>query len=264
MAITSMKRSSILNTGKFRSASAITNKLVLLVDYLVIAGGGGGGDGGSPGGGGGGGAGGYRSNVPGQVSGGGSSAEPLFFVDLNVPYTVTVGAGGGPTGSGANSRFASIISTGGGAGFVHGGTVGDSPPWSGGSGGGAGGRGIVGQGSNGGSGGGSDGGGAGASSGSFGNRVGASSNITGTSVTRAQGGAANSGGVGPGGGGGGYHGGCCQVGFGGSAGAVIFAVPLGTAVSFSAGVTRSFLNVGSKTVYTVTATSTTSETVTFL
>jgi hypothetical protein len=43
---------------------------------------------------------------------------------------------------------------------------------------------------------------------------------------------------------------------------VIFGVPTGTTVSFSGGVTESSATVGSKTVYTVTATSTTSETVT--
>jgi hypothetical protein len=39
-------------------------------------------------------------------------------------------------------------------------------------------------------------------------------------------------------------------------------VPTGTSVSFSGGVTQSSATVGLNTVYTVTATSTTSETVT--
>jgi hypothetical protein len=43
---------------------------------------------------------------------------------------------------------------------------------------------------------------------------------------------------------------------------VLFAVPTGTSVSFSGGVTQSSATVGLNTVYTVTATSTTSETVT--
>jgi len=43
---------------------------------------------------------------------------------------------------------------------------------------------------------------------------------------------------------------------------VIFTVPSGRSVTFSAGVTQTSATVGSNTVYTVTATSTDSETVT--
>ena len=55
--------------------------------YLVIAGGGGGG-GATRGGGGG--AGGYRSNMPGESSGGGASAESPFELYSGLSYTVTV------------------------------------------------------------------------------------------------------------------------------------------------------------------------------
>jgi len=59
-------------------------------EYLVIAGGGGGGSYNA----GGGGAGGYRSNVSGESSGGGASAESLFRAISADSYTITVGAGG--------------------------------------------------------------------------------------------------------------------------------------------------------------------------
>ena len=59
------------------------------VEYLVIAGGGGGGyrrAGGD-------GAGGYRSSVPGELSGGGEAAEPTITLDLPL-YTISIGEGG--------------------------------------------------------------------------------------------------------------------------------------------------------------------------
>lgn len=112
------------------------------------------------------------------------------------------------------------------------------------------------------------------------------SSITGSSVTRAGGGggsgtsAGGTGGTGGGGnggtsgaagtagatntGGGGGAGRAAGVAGGttGGSGVIIFAVPTGTSVSFSGGVTQSSATVGLNTVYTVTATSTTSETVT--
>ena len=115
---------------------------------------------------------------------------------------------------------------------------------------------------------------------------GLANSITGTSVTRAGGGggggSTGSGGAGGAGGGGagsidgnaagngtvntgGGGGGGEQAGGGsgaGGSGIVIFSVPTGTGVSFSAGVTQTNATVGSRRVYTVTATSTTSETVT--
>lgn len=79
------------------------------VRYVVIAGGGGavslyyGGSG----------AGGYRSNVPGELSGRATSAEPAFTASTGVSYNITVGAGGAASssltdGSGGSSVFANI------------------------------------------------------------------------------------------------------------------------------------------------------------
>jgi hypothetical protein len=44
---------------------------------------------------------------------------------------------------------------------------------------------------------------------------------------------------------------------------IVFTVPAGTSVSFSGGVTQTNSTISGKQVYVVTATSTTSETVTF-
>jgi hypothetical protein len=88
-------------SGTFTPTEAIT------VDYLVIAGGGSGGFGG-------GGAGGLRSTV--TATGGGGSLESALSLTANTAYTVTVGAGGAPRTSGANSVFSTITSTGGGKG----------------------------------------------------------------------------------------------------------------------------------------------------
>jgi len=118
--------------------------------------------------------------------------------------------------------------------------------------------------------------------------AGLASSITGSSVTRAGGGAGGSyytggtGGAGGGGAGGSANGvgtaGTANTGGGGGgsasraafyagsnggSGVVIFGVPTGTSVTFSGGVTQTSATVGANTVYTVTATSTTSETVTF-
>lgn len=90
----------------------------LLVEYLVIAGGGG--AAGSFGGGGG--AGGYRSSVPGELSGANSAAESRLQLSSGT-YAVIVGGGGAggnggladPRGTnGSNSSFSSITSLGGG------------------------------------------------------------------------------------------------------------------------------------------------------
>ena len=176
-------------------------------EYLVIAGGGGGSAGGSRGGGAG--AGGYRTNVVGQLSGGGSSSEATLTLGV-AAYTITVGAGGagastddadGIQGSDSSIGSANIISLGGGKAAIGGGV-------SGGSGSGAsgsvyslvGGSGTSGQGSAGGNatvshpypGGGGGGAGAvgvsysGSQSGAGG--AGQSSSITGTSLIRAGGG----------------------------------------------------------------------------
>jgi hypothetical protein len=70
------------------------SKIIIPIQYLVVAGGAGGSGAGS-----GGGAGGYRASISGESSGGGSSAETIQYLRRNVLYTVTVGAGG----SGVNS-----------------------------------------------------------------------------------------------------------------------------------------------------------------
>jgi hypothetical protein len=197
------------------------------VEYLVIAGGGGGGCGTA----GGGGAGGYRTNVSGETSGGGASAESSLNLSTG-SYTITVGAGGAGgvvstsnVSNGSNSIFASITSIGGGAGGEGNTNNTRAAGQSGGSGGGdwsyggdsrTNGSGTSGQGYDGGTGasdGGSGGGGAGAvgGSGSSANKGGdggngVSSSITGSAVVRGGGGAgsgfpdASSGGTGGGGG----------------------------------------------------------------
>jgi hypothetical protein len=176
-------------------------------EYLVIAGGGGGSAGGSRGGGAG--AGGYRTNVVGEISGGGSAPETTLTLGV-AAYTITVGAGGagastddadGVQGSDSSIGSANIVSVGGGKAAIGGGV-------SGGSGSGAsgsvyslvGGSGTTGQGSAGGNatavhpyaGGGGGGAGSvgvsysGSQSGAGG--AGQSSSITGTSIIRAGGG----------------------------------------------------------------------------
>jgi hypothetical protein len=115
----------------FNSSGTFATNAPIAVQYLVIAGGGAGGRGYQ---GGGGGAGGYRSNVTGQVSGGGASAESTLTLSAG-NTTVTVGAGGVSTASpvnGNNSVLSSITSIAGGGG----GTFTSNAGNSGGSGGG--------------------------------------------------------------------------------------------------------------------------------
>ena len=207
----------------FTSTANFVNTIAnLAVEYLVIAGGGGGGSAGSGVAGGGGGAGGYRTNVSGQSSGGGNSAESAMTLSAT-SYLCTVGQGapspsnnadqGGVRGS--NSSFNGITSIGGGGG---GGNGTDATQGSGGSGGGgkesdgAGGAGTSGQGYAGGNGSeGGNAGGGGGGAGEAGNTDGfahggdgVSSNITGSAVTRGGGGSsANTQGLHPPGGDGG-------------------------------------------------------------
>jgi len=285
-------------------------------DFLVIAGGGAGGSGNA--GGGGGGAGGYRTSA--GTSGGGGSAESALSLVTNIPYTVTVGAGGAAISAsnynttrnnGSNSVFSTVTSTGGG-----GGSAGDIDGATGGSGGGGnggyavspfnrvGGSGTANQGYAGGNGALSSGaysagggGGAGAVGGAVSGTtagsggVGVASSITGSSVTRAGGGGGGSGtgtggaggtggggagvsgsttpatsgtaNTGGGGGGTGQGGTTITSGAGGS-GVVIIKIPDTRTATFSSGVTSSLSTaVAGFKIYTVTATSTTSETVTF-
>ena len=255
---------------------------VVEVEYLVIAGGGGGG--GGEGNdfditGGGGGAGGYRNSYASETSGGTATTETPVTVPKNVPFSVIVGAGGAgaPAADTMGSRgnesvFYTVTSIGGGRGPGN-----DVMGQTGGSGSGVGGDevdtlvgdGIPGQGSDGGQGssrrGGGGGGAGGAGSGTSGG-VGLASSITGSSVTRAAGGSGfgtSAGGANTGEGGDSQVGSGSNAGQAGGSGVVIFRVPSGTDVTFSAGVTQSSATDGSDDVYTVTATSTTDETVTF-
>jgi len=255
------------------------------MDYLVVAGGGGGGSASATGTGGGGGAGGYLAYTGATLSTG--------------TYRVTVGSGGAASTNGSNSVFASTITVGGGAGGVWN----TSPGQTGGSGGGgaagggggantAAGSGTASQGNAGGSGGTSNapaggGGGAGAA-GTAGNLsnagsggIGLASSISGVSTYYAGGSAGGSAGAaaGTGGLGGGViaqtsaaantgagGGGAYASGTGGSGGSgiVIIKIPDTRSASFSSGVTYSGgTPSGGFKIYSVTSTSTTTETVTF-
>ena len=75
------------------------------IQYLVIAGGGGGGGYGGGVYGAGGGAGGYRTNVPGQTSGGNSPAESVSTIITPGLYPVSVGPGGASETNGSPSHF---------------------------------------------------------------------------------------------------------------------------------------------------------------
>ena len=259
------------------------------VEYLICGGGGGPGAGGFGGGyrGGGGGAGGYLANIDGESSGGGvTNYNPLTLVVGT--YSVIVGAGGAggnaaPGTDGSPSSFANFVAFGGGGGGVGSDTTG-TPGRNGGSGGGGGSRvsgaiqagGLAyysqgfagGDGTSNGSGVSGTGGGAGGagptalqSSGG----PGLSSSVTGSPVTRCTGGGNDglvSGGANTGDGGGALISNNSSSVSGGS-GVVIIAVPTGSSVTFSGGVTQTSAVVGTNDVYTVTATSTTSETVTF-
>ena len=192
----------------------------LAVEYLVIGGGAGGGMGWQAGGGG---AGGYRTNVSGQTSGRGASAESSMTLGSSgTGYTVTIGGGGTSYSataygthagnSGNASSFNGISSSGGGGGSSYWDSGGGYDGRNGGCGGGGassnngdgvGGSGTSGQGYDGGSegpyltpysgggGGGTGGAGGNAASGVQGaGGAGTSSNITGSAVTRGGGGGA--------------------------------------------------------------------------
>jgi len=236
----------------FTSSSAWTvPNGVTSIQYLIVAGGGGGGANTA----GGGGAGGYRSSVPGELSGGQTSAESPLSVAAGNSITVVVGAGGagaaagsgaqGANGSNSSITYASttITSIGGGGGDGWN-TCGGGR--NGGSGGGttqngcAIGSGTAGQGNNGGNasltpgttGGGGGGGGAGAVGFAGGTNAGSggaglSSSITGSAVYYAGGGGggiqvAGSNGSGGNGGGGAGAGGAGTNGLGGGGGGGIF------------------------------------------
>jgi hypothetical protein len=246
---------------------------VVMVDYIIIAGGGGGGAGYSGGGGGGGGgAGGYRSSISNESSGGGGLPENTFQAISNSSYSITIGAGGAGAiyngnlavlGTNGNSSTAfGITSVGGGGGGGQ-----DTNGISGGSGGGAGGfggapkqtggSGTTNQGYAGG--GGTDvyggaGGGAGGAASTITAGLGIASSVTGSSVTRAIGGAyqnSTAGTANTGNGGSGSRT-TSNSGNGGS-GIVIIKFPDSRNVTISAGLTSTNTSLGGFKIYTFTA-----------
>ena len=258
MAVTSMASSSIRDFVKYRNMATSFGAPPYASSYLVI-GGGAGGSGGLGG-----------SNYG---SGGGAGIARTSTISLSSgSYTLTVGGGGagGPkdgvsvagsssvfsaTATGGNAVAAALRTGGINADYSGGGNPGSNLP------GGGAGAGGNGSGMNGG--------------------TGIVSSITGTSVTRGGGGGGGSSGTGGSGGGGtgtdgsvaggagtvntgsGGGGGFTLGGGAGGSGVVIFTLPVQAPLAtFSGGVTQTNAIVGNNRVYTVTATSTTSETVT--
>ena len=257
----------------FYAQSTTTLNPTVDVNFLVVAGGGGAGAAYSGGGGsGGGGAGGYRCSVSGESSGGGSSAESVFKAVRNVSYTITVGAGGAGAvyngnlariGTNGNDSVAfTITSTGGGAGGGQ-----DTNGVNGGSGGGAGGFGGVVKQTGGsgttsqgyvGGGGTSDYGGAGGGAGSAASTItagsGVASSITGSSITRAVGGAyqgSTAGTANTGNGGAGSR--TTANGGSGGSGIVVLKFPDTLTLTVGAGLTQTNASSGGFKIYTFTA-----------
>lgn len=87
----------------FNNSGTLTSTSNCNVEVLVVAGGGGGGQ--------------YSGGY--QCGGGGGGGGVLYNASLNITstaYSVTVGAGGAPTGNGQNSSFSSLTAVGGGRG----------------------------------------------------------------------------------------------------------------------------------------------------
>jgi len=249
------------------------NKEGVSVDFLVVAGGAGGSIRGGAGGGG------YRTSV--GTSGGGASAESALVISTGVAYTVTVGAGGS-SGNGSNSVLSGITSIGGGFGPITGNANSGGSGGGGGTSNGLGGAGTTGQGFAGGRGftdgssftscgGGGGAGSAGANGGNPGaggnGGNGVTSSISGSSITYAGGTGGwgdtyGSGSNGTGSGNTANRGGGSSTSPGGS-GVVIIKIPDTYTATFSGGVTQTSSTSGGFKTYIVTATSTTSETVTF-
>ena len=131
MAVTSIKRSGIVDYLKSRNM-IIAPLPPVLVQYGIVAGGG------AAAGDAAGGGGGYRSSYGSTSTGGGISYPENPLSLSNGSYTVTVGAGGASASRGGPSRFASLTATGGGSAQ----SIGSSGQ-SGGSGGGARGTGVI-------------------------------------------------------------------------------------------------------------------------
>lgn len=283
-------------TATSTTSETMTLQQGFTASFLVVAGGGGGGRRC------GGGAGGYRSAYSTENTGGGQPAESPLSISLGTAYTITVGAGGAGTVetndntvtqgyNGSNSVFSSITSTGGGAGSTQLNSAGNGGSGGGGGDGSTTGLGTSGQGYAGGTSGAPGGGGSaavGVSASPGAGGSGQASSITGSSVARGGGGGGSSnssgaGGYGGGGagatyngynaqsgtantgGGGGSTGGGASTAYGGNGGSgvVVIRVPADVTATFSGGVTSSSTTSGGYNIYTVTATSTTSETVTF-
>ncbi len=229
------------------------------VDWLVVAGGAGSSSSIRSGGSGGGG---YRCSMTGETSGRGSSPETKKNVTVGNNYAVTIGSGGAVGSNGSNSNFDTITSTGGGQGGAN-----NGGGQNGGCGGGSGnnvnspGTGTAAQGydgatnSNNPAGGGGSGG---APSGVTGG-VGTASSITGSSVTRAKGGTAQTsgsstataGGANTGDGAGGRWDGS---GAAGGSGVVILRYPDTYTINIGAGLTGTETNLGNGYKYaTITA-----------
>lgn len=187
----------VASSGVNEGSTALAT-ITYSADFLVIAGGGSGGYSNGCGGG----AGGYRNSYLTETSGGGGSSEASLTLSQGIVYTITVGAGGASAtvlGVGNNGNDSSISGTGittiTSIGGGRGGRLG-AGGGNGGSGGGGGGLGTANQGFNGGGGGNDTGGGgageAGETDGTSQGGDGLSSSITGSSVARAGGGAADS------------------------------------------------------------------------
>ena len=262
-----------------------TSNALLNIEYLIVAGGGGAG-----------------YDAAGGGGGGGLLTGTQTFTP-STAYSIRVGAGGPIySNQGSNSVFASYTAIGGGAGGGKGGAGGNGGSGGGGGHkGGAGGSGTAGQGNNGyGTGDyctGMGGGGAGAASNSRNGANGLQLTISGSAVYYAGGGGGgshcggntgSSGGLGGGGNGGGGHSrscvdvptsgsansggggggqgtlGCPYASGSGGSGIVILKIPSIYTATFSAGVSKSLnTSVSGFKIYTVTGTSTASETVTF-
>ena len=253
------------------------------MNYLVIGGGG---------------AGAYRTNWNSESQGGGQSSGASKPVSIAVAYSIVVGAGGAANtaaagSAGGQSKFDDIVSDGGtgggryqgaaptnsgngsgGGGGGHTGVTqpggaagtygyagggGSSGPQCGGGGGGAAGAGIV--------------GGSGGTNGDGGSAL--ASTITGSSVLRAGGGGGGAGDgaynyqngknatANTGSGGGGSPGDNTLIGGNGGSGIVILRFSSDYTANFTSGVTKTEATVGNETVVTITATSDSSQTVTF-
>jgi len=236
-------------------------------DYLVVAGGGGG------------------SSAEGGGAGGGGMVEGAVTLSTGIRYSVTVGAGGALSSNGGNSMFAIATGFGGGASRTNGGSGGGGGNENGSSNQGnaiqvspLGGTGYGFPGGNKTGGGGYANGGGGGAGGTGGNSTsfaaggsggsGRASSLSGSSITYAAGGGgwgnSSSGGGGSGATGANSGRGGNSAGTTGSSGVVIIKIPDTRTATFSAGVTVSGGSAsGGFKIYSVTATSTTSETVIF-